>query len=279
MDNIPFGVSRLDRRIGGGAPAGSVVLLAGEAGAGSRELLYTSAVMNALGRTGDERFDLYYGELDPGASFPESVHYVSLTASESQLRREMRFTMDDELVDAGVEAIDFADLSTEFFQLSPVPREWYAETHAEINDLGRTADRRDAIEALSDQLDAHADGSLLLVDSLTDLVGVRHREQFEWNDIVYLLKGIRRAARSWGGVILVNVSRESLSDERLGDLMASVDGTMLFEWESGGNDRVRTMVVREFRGVLSQLEEEDIVRFETEIHEGGFDISDVRKIR
>jgi hypothetical protein len=31
--------------------------------------------------------------------------------------------------------------------------------------------------------------------------------------------------------------------------------------------------------VLSQLEAENIVRFETEIHEGGFDVSDVRKIR
>jgi hypothetical protein len=39
------------------------------------------------------------------------------------------------------------------------------------------------------------------------------------------------------------------------------------------------MFVREFRGVLSRLEEEDIIRFETEIHDGGFDISNVRKIR
>jgi hypothetical protein len=39
------------------------------------------------------------------------------------------------------------------------------------------------------------------------------------------------------------------------------------------------MFVREFRGVLSRLEAENIVRFETEIHDGGFDISDVRKIR
>jgi hypothetical protein len=39
------------------------------------------------------------------------------------------------------------------------------------------------------------------------------------------------------------------------------------------------MVVQEFRGVLSRLENENIVQFETEIHDGGFDISDVRKIR
>jgi hypothetical protein len=61
--------------------------------------------------------------------------------------------------------------------------------------------------------------------------------------------------------------------------MDAVDGTLLFEWESGGSRRARTMVVQEFRGVLSRLESENIVRFETEIRDGGLDVSDVRKIR
>jgi len=54
---------------------------------------------------------------------------------------------------------------------------------------------------------------------------------------------------------------------------------MHFEWESGGSTRARTLVVKQFRGVLSQIENEDIVRFETDIGDAGFDISDVRKIR
>ena len=41
----------------------------------------------------------------------------------------------------------------------------------------------------------------------------------------------------------------------------------------------RTMIVQQFRGVLSRIEDENIVRFETEIGDAGFDISDVRKIR
>jgi len=39
------------------------------------------------------------------------------------------------------------------------------------------------------------------------------------------------------------------------------------------------MVVQQFRGVLSRLEEENIVQFETEIGDDGFNISNVRKIR
>jgi len=43
MDRIPFGVRQLDITVNGGAPTGSVVLLAGEAGAGSREFVHTRA--------------------------------------------------------------------------------------------------------------------------------------------------------------------------------------------------------------------------------------------
>jgi hypothetical protein len=62
-------------------------------------------------------------------------------------------------------------------------------------------------------------------------------------------------------------------------LVDAATGTLQFQWESGGSTRARTMVVKQFRGVLSQLEEENIVRFETEFTDAGFDISDVRKIR
>jgi KaiC/GvpD/RAD55 family RecA-like ATPase len=278
-ERLPLGVEGLDNNINGGAPAGSLVLVAGEAGAGAREFLYTSALMNALAKTNTDLFDLYYGELASGASLPDEVHYLSLTEGERSIREEMLYTMDRSIVESGVAAIEFGDLSREYFQLSPVPREWYAGERAAITEMGSSSERRDIIEALADYLDANAAGNIVYVDSLTDLVGVREEETLEWHDIVYLLQGMRRAIQEWQGVVLVHVSGEVLTDRRLGELMTAVDGTMQFEWAAGGNERSRTMVVREFRGVLSELEDEDIVRFETEIHEGGFDISNVRKIR
>jgi len=279
MDRIPFGVSRLDRLIGGGAPAGSLVLLAGEAGAGARELLYTSAVMNGLAMGEHDLFELHYGDIADGAAPPESVHYVSFTSGADSMRREVGFMMDEEVADSGLAAVEFCDLAPAFFQLSPVPREWYEGHHSEISDLARQDRRESVIEALAGYLESHGDDSLICVDSLTDLVGVRKDDALQWSDIVYLVKGLRRAVRAWGGVLLVHVSMDALQERRLADLMGSADGTMVFEWERGGNELARTMVVREFRGVLSQLEEEDITRFETEIHDAGFDISDVRKIR
>ncbi|GAB3028226.1 RAD55 family ATPase [Natronobiforma cellulositropha] len=278
MERMALGVSRLDATIDGGAPAGSVVLLAGESGAGAREFCYTSAVMNGLVLAEDDQFDLYYGERDPAVTAPESVHYVSFTRERAAIEREMSFVMDDDLVTAGMAPVQFEDLSREYFQLTPVPTEWYDDEVGDITELGTRHDRRDVLGALGEYLSAHAANSLVVVDSLTDLVAVLG-DRFDWGDLTVLLKGLNRASHRWGGLILVLVSAETLSPTQLGRLKEATDGTLRFEWESGGSERARTLVVERFRGVLSRLEDEDIVRFETEIGDAGLDISNVRKIR
>ncbi|WP_435359347.1 RAD55 family ATPase [Haloarchaeobius sp. DFWS5] len=277
MDRLPLGISRLDSMIGGGAPPGSVVLLAGEVGAGAREFVYTSIAMNGLAQTNAELFDLYYGSLHSDAAVPEEIHYVSFTAEKAALVEEMRYAMDDELVTAGTGPVDFADLSQPYFQLSQVPREWYSKKTSDITSLG-DRDRRSTLDALGDHLNEHAPGNLVVIDSVTDLLSAAE-EQMDWNQITLLMKGLKKASYQWGGLILLLVNTEALSERQLGGLMDAVDGSLLFEWETGGSERARTLVVKQFRGVLSRLEDENIIQFETEIHDGGFDISDVRKIR
>lgn len=278
MSSVPFGVARLDSILDGGAPPGSVVLLAGESGAGAREFLYTSAAMNALGRTDEELFDLYYGDLPGDGAVPPEVHYLSFTAGENALTREMEYTLAEEVVDAAVEGIEFRDLSPEFFQLSPVPREWYEGETTTIADLGDRGRYDDVLTAFGDYLTDHAAGNVVCIDSVTDLVSAAS-DDMEWSDIAMVMKGLKKAATRWQGLILVLVNADALSDREFGTLMDAAGGTLQFTWESGGSKRARTMFVREFRGVLSRLEAENIVRFETEVHDGGFDISDVRKIR
>lgn len=278
MDRIPFGIARLDAIINGGAPPGSVVLLAGDAGAGAREFLYTSGVMNALYHGDPELFDLNYGEVGENSRVPEEIHYVSFTENEPELERELNLVFSEQLVESATDSIRFKDLSASYFQLSQVPRSWYAGHHQTLKELGGRAERTDTLEALGDYLDENAAGNLVLIDSLSDLAAVIG-EQFEWGDIALLVKGLRRAARDWNGLIMLLVEKEAMTDSEFGLLMSSADGTFVFEWAAGGNELDRTMVVKEFRGVLPEIEEEDIVRFETEIGEAGFDITDIRKIR
>ncbi|MFB6308925.1 MAG: RAD55 family ATPase [Haloarculaceae archaeon] len=278
MDRIPFGVRQFDTTINGGAPSGSVVLLSGEAGAGSREFLYTSALINGLAHSDEELHDLYYGELPADAVLPEEIHYVSLTSDRSELTRIMRLTMDDEIVENGLEAIQFHDMSQRYFHMSPVPRSWYAARTPNIKDLRADHEREGLLGALGAKLGEIAPNNLVVIDSLDDLVSAMGGE-IEWHDINYLIKGLKKASHEWDGLLLLHLNSETLSETRIGQLVAGTSGAMSFEWESGGSTRARTLIVQQFEGVLSQIEEENIVRFETEISESGFDISDVRKIR
>ncbi len=278
MERIPFGVRQLDSLIDGGAPTGSVVLLSGEAGAGSREFMYTSALMNGLAEADPDLHDLHYGDIDADAVHPEAVHYLSFTAGGEELAEEMRLSMDEEIVDAGIEPVTFHDLSERYFHLSPVPRDWYADETRDIRDLRARHEREGLLGAVGNRLGEVAPNNLVVIDSLTDLVSAVG-DDIEWTDVNFLVKGLQKAAREWNALVLVHVTRETLSDIHHGQLSEAVTGTMRFGWESGGSTRARTLVVEQFRGVLSRIESENIVRFETEIGEAGFDISDVRKIR
>ena len=278
MDRLPFGVRQLDSVINGGAPAGSVVLLSGEAGAGSREFMHTSALLNALGHVDEELFDLHYGSLAAGAVLPDDVHYISFTTGEAQLEAEMRMEMDDELVDAGMDRLVFHEMSERYFHMSPVPRQWYADQTPSIKDLRARHERTDLLGAFGMKLSEVAQNNLVVIDSLSNLIGAMG-EDIDWSDISYLVAGLQKAAHDWGGLVLVHVNPQTLSSTRHGQLSDAAAGTLEFAWASGGSTRARTLVVKQFRGVLSQIEDEDIVQFETELGDAGFDISDVRKIR
>mgnify|MGYP000044194196 CR=1 FL=1 len=279
MDRVPFGIRQLDGIVNGGAPAGSVVLLSGEAGAGSREFMYTCAVMNGLARLDHDLFDLHYGDLAGNAVLPDGIHYLSFTATEDQLKDEITMAMDQEVAEPALDAVEFTSLTRQYFHVSPVPRDWYARETPDITDLRkRHEEREDLLSALGTELSRRAPGNVVVIDSLADLTGAIG-EEVDWADVNYLVRGLQRAAHEWNGLILLHVNHESLSTRRHAQLVDACDGAMRFQWETGGSSRARTMIVQSFRGVLSQLEDEDIVQFETELGDAGFDISDVRKIR
>jgi archaellum biogenesis ATPase FlaH len=281
MQRVPFGISRLDSTIGGGAPRGSVVLLSGEAGAGAREFMYTTAVMNGLAQTDHDLFDLHYGDVPTHAALPDEIHYISFTAEEEQLETEIGMSMDEEISSQGITEVEFASLSRQYFHISPVPRNWYAEETSDITSLRKRHEEREGLlSSLGDALSRRAPGNLVIIDSLSDLAAAAaENERFGWSDINYLIKGLEKASHRWGGLILVHVNHETLSATQHGQLVDACSGTLRFEWETGGSSRARTLVVKNFRGVLSQIEAENIVKFETDLGDAGFDISDVRKIR
>ncbi|MFB6297069.1 MAG: RAD55 family ATPase [Salinirussus sp.] len=279
MERLPFGINGLDSIIGGGAPPGSVVLLSGEAGSGAREFMYTAAVMNGLSRADEEMFGLHYGDIPDETRFAEETHYISFTAEAEQLVEEIGMVIDEQIARPGLEPVVFKSLTGEFFNVSPVPRSWYAEQTPDIRNLrARHEETEGILTAFGRELSERAPGNLVIIDSLSDLVA-SIGEDVSWSDVSYIVKGLRKAAHAWQGLILLHVNEETLTERQHGQLMDACSGTMRFRWETGGSERARTLVIKQFRGVLSQLEDEDIVQFETELGDAGFDVSDVRKIR
>jgi len=279
MERVPFGIGRLDDTIGGGAPEGSVVLLSGEAGAGAREFMYTAAVMNGLAKTDQELFDLHYGDVASEAGLPEEIYYLSVTNEEDQLRSSIAMSMDEELVSAGLEAVSFGSLANNYFHLSPVPRQWYAGETENITSLReRSSEREGLLTALADRVTERAQDGLVIIDSISDLVTAAD-DDIDWSDINSLVRGLQKAAQRWGGLVLLHANPATLTDIQHGQLVDACNGTIEFRWATGGSTRARTLVIQDFAGVLSRLEAENIVQFETDLGEAGFDISDVRKIR
>lgn len=276
MERLRFGVSRLDTTLGGGVPRGSVVLLAGEAGAGAREFMYTSAVMNGTAHADQDLFELHYGRQTESVTLPDGVHYLSFTASQDQFEREVMLSMEDELASAGLEHIDFSSLANEYFRTSSVPREWYVDESSER--VRYPGEEQSLVNVVGDMLNDRAPDNLVVIDSLSDLVSATG-EQLEWADIVYLVKGLRRTAQKWGGLILLHVDHGTLTETQQAQLVDSCTGALRFQWATGGSVLARTLMLKSFRGVLSQIDDDELVEFETELGDSGFNISDVRKIR
>lgn len=276
MERLRFGVSRLDTTLGGGVPRGSVVLLAGEAGAGAREFMYTSAVMNGTAHADQDLFELHYGRQTESVTLPDGVHYLSFTASQDQFEREVMLSMEDELASAGLEHIDFSSLANEYFRTSSVPREWYVDESSER--VRYPGEEQSLVNVVGDMLNDRAPDNLVVIDSLSDLVSATG-EQLEWADIVYLVKGLRRTAQKWGGLILLHVDHGTLTESQQAQLVDSCTGALRFQWATGGSVLARTLMLKSFRGVLSQIDDDELVEFETELGDSGFNISDVRKIR
>jgi archaellum biogenesis ATPase FlaH len=145
-------------------------------------------------------------------------------------------------------------------------------------DPAADGDAQPMLPALRSYLTDNAPESLTIIDALTDLRSLPD-EEAAWPEVTRLLRGLTRAVSSWGGVVLVVVDAEAVTDAELGALSAAATGTLEFAWETGGSQRARVLNIRELRGALDRLDPDEIVQFEAEMHPRGYDLTNVRKIR
>ena len=141
-----------------------------------------------------------------------------------------------------------------------------------------TIDTAGMLPALRASLDDAVGGNLVVIDAITDLDDLPE-ETVSWDAVVRLLRGLTRLVTARGGLVLVVADAEAVTDPQLGSLSAATTGTLSFAWETGGSQRARLLSIRELPGALDRLDRDEIAAFESELHDRGYDLSNVRKIR
>lgn len=258
---VPTGVADFDT-LSGGLPVGSVVLLIGEAGAGHQEFALTSAT-HLMFRHDDERMHRFLlGGARGNFVYPKGVAYVSLTRSREQVLREVEGSFDPLYLEVLSRHLSFSDLSPTYFADSVVPASWAATTKPLLAgaEPARFESGGGALGAIARALEELGPSNIVILDSLTDLLV---RRSVATEDLLTLVKGLRRRAKEWGGIVYLVLSRGVATPDVEQALIDSVDGALSFAWTANPlrSSRQRVLLIPKFMPVLNHVPHEHQGRF------------------
>ena len=269
IQRMPTGISSLDPILDGGVPPGSVILLLGDTGAGSYEFVYSS-IVNLLSEPQSPQ-----GE--PGMIVaPAQIRYITFTRRMDDIGMEVSKSFPSADIDAISQKIRFDDLSDIYFDNSVVPDDWYS--HGDIvARLRNRADNAGILVQLATALNEAEPNSIVVVDSLTDIATQCYSANL-WKNLTGLLRGLQRMAKQRNLTVYLLLTRSILSEPQEHEIADIVDAVLLFRWEdTTGSRRQRVMYFEKFRGVMTHLEENDLVKFAVRISTGnGFEVSNIR---
>jgi len=255
---VPTGVADFDSIVAGGFPSGSVVLLVGEPGAGQTEFVLTSAAKLSMVKENPASRGFLMGGSTTGLKLPERICYVTFSRSREEILQEIGAAFNEEFHDAFERVVQFKDFSDSYFRRTVVPRSWAGETSSVFS----AASGENVLNGLVEFLDKNAEGSMVIIDSLTDLV---LSANIDTGDLVAVLRGLKRVSKKWGGIIYLVLTADVLDDRKQRMIMDSVDGSLVFEWSKfiSSSKRQRYIYVEKFISLLPHLEKERIARFAT----------------
>ncbi len=275
VKRIPTGVADFDSIIQGGLPAGSVVLLLGDVGGGGLEFALTSAAKIGIVKEFPDTRTFMLGDAGKLGTLPQKMCYITFSRSRDDILQEVKMSFNKDFYQSLDSNLLFKDFSKDYFMHTLVPTTWL-----ESGQEGLFTDKKKdgLLESLVDFLDGNAPGSMVIIDSLTDLV-VSETVQFQ--DVIALLKGIQRMSKKWGSVFYLILTDEILDRKRQQMIIDSVDGVFKFEWAKfhHTSKRQRYLYVEKFMSVLPHLDQERIARFATLItSQSGFVVINTERV-
>ncbi|WOF17350.1 hypothetical protein F1737_09900 [Methanoplanus sp. FWC-SCC4] len=269
-ERMPTGLASLDPVLDGGIPPGSVVLLAGQPGAGNREFVYSSVIF----------LSKLMGKNEPSGNMklPKTIAYTTFTRLSSSIKDEMMMSFKSDLVSDTLDNVNFIDLSEVYFEQSVVPNSWYSESSI-VERFRKKSETEGIVAKLAVELEGIQKNSLIVIDSITD-IATQSTPDNDWRELIGFLRGLQRVAKSWGSTIYILLSDGILNSQRLIEIADCSDAMITFRWEeSSGRKRQRIMYFEKFSGVMPYLEENDLVKFAARITpESGFEVSNIRVI-
>ncbi len=277
MKKIPTGVSDLDSIIKGGVPAGSVVLLFTEIGAGGLEYAYTSSAKILKVKNEPKDVSVILGDECKGSLLPEDIFYITFSRAKGDILDEVSASFNQDYYDMIEEGLEFQDFSEEYFQRTMVPSGWSNDD--KNKDLFSDSSDTDLLEELVHFLDDKAEKNMVVIDSITDLLT---NSSIDKDKLVTVIKGMRRASKKWGGIVYLILSKGIVDKSLEYQIIDSVDGVFSFQWSktTRSSQRQRYLLVDKFMSVLPHLKREKIARFTAEVTDyEGYTVINYQKIR
>lgn len=274
---MPTGVADFDSIIKGGLPAGSVVLLLGDVGAGQLEFALTSAAKIGLVMEDPNALEFFLGHAAKRSTLPEKMSYITFSKSREDILQEVGLSFNRDYYESLTKNLNFKDFSEEYFIRSAVPMSWVGESKKNglFCDSG---EKKNILEEFVNFFDENSKHSMVIVDSLTDLVV---NDSVPFSDLVAVLKGLQRMAKKWKSLIYLLLTDEILEKKKQQMIIDSVDGVLMFEWTKyrHTSNRQRYMYVEKFMSVLPHLDQERISRFATLVtSQSGFVVINTERI-
>lgn len=268
IKKMPTGISSLDPMMEGGVPPGSVILMLSEIGAGNYEFIYSSILSLSSKKS--------ITPVSASSPLPSSIRYVTFTKMSDDVKREMKLSFYEDLL-AGMDQIQFEDLSQTYFDASVVPLDWYSK--GDIVSRLQNRNTRDILQQLSTIFGPGASNSLIVLDSLTDLA-TQYSGTTRWGDLMAFMRGLQRIAKHLNTTIYLPLAQGILDVKYEREISDIADAVVLFNWEeSSSARRQRVMYFEKFRGIMPHLEEKDLVKFSVRISSAiGFEVSNIRVI-
>lgn len=239
--------------------------------------------VDAIDRHGGLKPGLIYVMESPGAGGREFIYsllfknenanpvVVTLTSTVEEVGREIELTypaLFEKFGELRVESM--ADL---YFRDSIVPLKWVIGEEELPLKRGESF-----LEKLVRVFDSIPGGSILFLDSVTDLVRMAGRG-VEWPDVVDLMLGIRKLSIRKGSLTLALITSGVLGVGEENEILAGSDGIAVFEWVDERGGMSRWMHFRKLAGIMGYLEREKISRFRIRIDpQSGFSVTQYERV-